>query len=122
MTRSRTTQPDNSKAALKWSLKWGRELSFLQERADAGLHTPALEQEPRLEPDLQKIMDAYYVLNRTRPISMGKRPANLLMADIKTVWETSGWQRLEMPFDEFLHWMLVLEEELGSHYPADGDG
>lgn len=112
-------QPGCSKAALRWSLKWGKELSYLHERADEGLDTPAILEQPRLDPDLQKIMDAYYVLSRTRPMSLGKRPANLQMADIKTVWETSGWKRLGMPFDEFLHWTLVLEEELSEAYPAD---
>jgi hypothetical protein len=67
-------------------------------------------------------MDAYYILCRTRPTSMGKRPANIPMADIKTVWETSGWKRLGMPFDEFLHWMMALEEELQAHYSARDDG
>jgi hypothetical protein len=67
-------------------------------------------------------MDAFYVLNRTRPMSLGKRPANLPMGDIKTVWETSGWQRMGMPFDDFLHWIMVLEEELQGHYSDRDDG
>jgi len=75
-----------------------------------------------LAPDLQKIIDAFYTLSRTRAQNpMSKRPANLQLQDIVTVHDTSGWKAIGMPLDEFLEWMLMLDSEVMAFYASRED-
>jgi L-asparaginase II len=66
---------------------------------------------PLLEPDQQRLLEAFFTLNKTRPLHDGwsGKQSRLRLADVRAGWEISGWQAMGMPLDEFVEWMLELD-------------
>jgi len=66
-----------------------------------------------LEPDFAKLLSSFLTLSKTRqsPDAWSGQKARLSLTDIHTAWEMTEVQGFGMPFDEFLHYMLALDDE-----------
>lgn len=75
------------------------------------MRVQALDEIPVLDPDLQKLLDTFLIISRSRPPSMSKIPANTRITDIIAMWQPSGWQRIGMPLKDFIESMQQIDAE-----------
>jgi hypothetical protein len=66
-------------------LTWGKDVEFLQKRAEAGKPAPALENRPELYEDLADVWDLFWQLHRSRQCGFGACPLSVM--DIRAALE-----------------------------------